>query len=100
MPFKCNLHRYSVADWLERWGRCELSEDTLDGDGNVYNPRKRGNVAHVSEQILRGYLFYPLEGDERGLVGWENVPARWGLYELKCSLPMLLERRLVSTLAT
>lgn len=82
-----------VADWLERWARCELSEDTTDGAGHPAMPPaeistpgkdppdavapKRNTLARrASQQILRGYLFYPLDGDERGRVGWENVAAR------------------------
>jgi hypothetical protein len=113
----------SVAGWLERWARCELSEDTRDSAGDVYSLRAadatNANIgftldnvdaqgvliatgvpsgetqlassptptqtqpqpperhfSHTSQQILRGYLFYPLAGDEQGLVGWEKVAVR------------------------
>lgn len=79
-----------VDGWLARWaaGRLE-GEETLDPNGVPIVPREadagvdaegenpRGfRRRRVSEQILRGYLFYPLRGDERGGGSWARTRPR------------------------
>ena len=79
-----------VDGWLARWaaGRLE-GEETLDPNSVPIVPREadagvdaegenpRGfRRRRVSEQILRGYLFYPLRGDERGGGSWARTRPR------------------------
>ena len=79
-----------VDGWLARWaaGRLE-GEDTLDPRGVPIVPREEDSAVdaegenprgfrrpRTSEQILRGYLFYPLRGDERGGGSWARTRPR------------------------
>ena len=79
-----------VDGWLARWaaGRLE-GEETLDPSGVPIVPREEDAAVdaegenprgfrrpRTSEQILRGYLFYPLGGDERGGGSWARTRPR------------------------
>ena len=86
---KLALARHTnVARWLDRWAAdalegesVELTElgtrlagEAADKKKRPESPRERKKT---SQQILRGYLFYPLRGDGRGgSATWRDARAR------------------------
>ena len=88
---KLALARHAnVARWLDRWAAdalegesIELTElgtrlaaSTASAAERPESPRV-GSLKKTSQQILRGYLFYPLRGDGRGgSATWRDARAR------------------------
>ena len=75
----------NVASWLDRWASGELEGEEVEltelgerrrAEASAFEKEKKP-FEKVSQQILRGYLFYPLRGDGRGgSASWRDARAR------------------------
>ena len=76
----------NVEAWLDRWASEELEGESIELTElgkrlKTANPHggeaKTRERKHTSQQILRGFLFYPLRGDGRGgSATWHDARAR------------------------
>ena len=76
----------NVASWLDRWASGELEGESVEltelgkrrqKSAEASQKKKPPPFEKVSQQILRGYLFYPLRGDGRGgSATWRDARAR------------------------
>jgi hypothetical protein len=76
----------NVASWLDRWASGELEGESVEltelgkrrqKSAEASQKKKPPPFEKVSQQILRGYLFYPLRGDGRGgSATWRDTRAR------------------------
>ena len=80
----------NVASWLYKWASGELEGEEVELTELGEKKRRQSHEASafekekekkpfekVSQQILRGYLFYPLRGDGRGgSASWRDARAR------------------------
>jgi hypothetical protein len=85
---KLALARHTnVARWLDRWAADALEGESIEltelgtrlavGATAAERPESPRELKKTSQQILRGYLFYPLRGDGRGgSATWRDARAR------------------------